>query len=145
MESSKRKVQSKVRRVVLTTVIMGALAAAILSAQDKGVKASNAWVKLPSTGETEAMAFVTIENPGMYEVNVTAAKSDSGKVELRDAGQTVTFISVPPYGRVDMSPGGVHLRLLDLKRPLKEGDTIALTLSTDVDVTLEASAIVRQQ
>ncbi len=92
------------------------------------------------------MAFVTIENPGMYEVNVTSAKTDaSGKVTLRDGGQAVTFINVPSYGRVDMAQAGVHLLLMDLKRPLKEGDTIALTLATDVDVTIEATAIVRKE
>jgi len=118
----------------------------MLNGQDRSVKASNGWVKQPAAGETEAMAFVTVENPGMYEINVTSAKADvAGKVELRDDGQTITFITVPAYGRVDMAPKAVHLQLVGLKQPLKEGDTIALTLSTDVDVTLEASAIVRQQ
>ena len=116
-----------------------------LAGQDKGVKASDAWVKLPASGETQATAFVTIENPGMYEVNVTSVKSDAaGKVELRDGSQTVAFINVPPYGRVDMSAGGAHLRLIDLKKALKEGDTVALTLSTDMDSTLNIPAVVRR-
>jgi copper(I)-binding protein len=141
-----------VRRVVLVTAaIVGALASAMLSAQDSGVKASNGRVTLPGPGETEAMAFVTIENPGMYEVNVTSAKTDAaGRVELRDASQSgdarlkpVTFINVPSYGRVDMTPAGVHLMLVGLKRPLKEGDTVALTLSTDMDITLDVTASVR--
>ena len=146
MESSEREVQSKVRRVVLTTAIVGALASAMMSAQDKGVKASNAWVKLPSTGETEAMAFVTIENPGMQGVNVSCREVGfrKSRAARRRPGRHLYYRAALRPG-VDMSPGGVHLRLLDLKRPLKEGDTIALTLSTDVDVTLEASAIVRQQ
>ena len=38
--------------------------------------------------------------------------------------------------------GGVYLLLRDLKRTLKEGDTVTLTLSTDVDVTLKVAAIV---
>jgi copper(I)-binding protein len=146
VQSSKRKVQSGVLHLVLAAAILGVLATAIDATQDKGVKASNAWVKLPAAGETESMAFVTIENPGMYEVNVTSAKADAaGKVDMRDAAQAVTFITVPAYGRVDMAPAGVHLLLIDLKRPLKEGDAIALTLSTDIDVTLEARAVVRQQ
>jgi copper(I)-binding protein len=124
----------------------------VLSGQDRGVKASNARVTLPGPGETEAMAFVTIENPGMYEVNLVSATSDAaGKVELRDAGQSgdarlkpVTFINVPAYGRVDMSSTGVHLMLIGVKRPLTEGDTITLTLATDMDITLNVSAIVRR-
>ena len=129
--------------VVLTAVVA---VSALLAGQDKGVKASNGWVKVPSSGETEAMAFVTVENSGMYEINITSASADAaGKVELRDGGQAVTFINVPAYGRVDMAMTGAHLRLIGLKRALKAGDMVALTLSTDMDVTLNVTATVRMQ
>jgi copper(I)-binding protein len=124
-----------------------------LAAQGKRVAASDGWVKLPAPGENGAMAFVAIENPTMYGIYVTSAASDAaGKVELRDAGQSgdarlkaVAFISVPAYDRVDMDPGGVHLLLIDLKRPMKEGDKVVLTLSTDNAGTLEVAAIVRKE
>ena len=124
-----------------------------LAAQGKRVAAAESWVKLPSPGETRAMAFVAIENPTMYGIYVTTATSNAAaKVELHDAGQSsdarekpVEFISVPAYDRVDMRPGGLHLLLIDLKRPLKEGDTVALTLSTDNAGTLEVAAIVRKE
>jgi copper(I)-binding protein len=44
-----------------------------------------------------------------------------------------------------MGPGGVYLLLVDLKRPLKEGDTVTLALSTDNAGTLEVTAIVRKE
>jgi len=117
---------------------------ALLAGQDKGVKASNGRVKPPAAGEMQATAFVTVENGGMYEVNITSATSDAaGRVEMRDGGQAVTFINVPAYGRVDMSPAGVHLVLLDMKRPIKEGDAVTLTLVTDSDITLTVAAQVR--
>jgi periplasmic copper chaperone A len=132
------------RGVVVSAIGIAALCSALLAAQDRGVKTSNGWVKLPASGETQALAFVTIENPGMYEVNVTSATADAaGKVEMRDAGQAVTFINVPAYGRLDMSPGGVHLVLLDVKHALKEGDTVTLTLATDSDMMLTVAAQVR--
>jgi len=137
--------------------IAGMLAAAALIAaaapQPKRVAASSGWVKLPATGETAAMAFVAIENPTMYEIYVVSATADAaGKVELRDGAQSgdarlkpVEFISVPAYGRVDMEPGGPHLMLLDLKRPLKEGDKIGLMIATDNAGTLEVAAVVRKE
>jgi hypothetical protein len=132
-----------------STAIAIAIAAAFcasLAAQDRGVKASNGWVKTPPSGEMQTMAFVTIENGGMYEINITSATADAaGKVELRDGGQIVTFINVPAYGRVDMSAGGVHLLLTGLKKPLANGDTVALTLATDMDITLTVAAQVRTQ
>ena len=119
---------------------------ATLVAQEKKVTASNGWVKTPAAGETQTRAFVSIENPGMYEVNVTSARSDTAaKVELRDGSQAVTFINVPAFGSVEMTTAGPHLLLTGLKRPLKDGDTVTLTLSTDVDVTLTVSASVRKE
>jgi hypothetical protein len=129
--------------LVLAAVVVVSVFA---GAQDKGIKSSNAWVQLPASGATEAMAFVTVENAGMYEVNITSATADaSGKVDLREGGQAVAFISVPAYGRVDMSATGVHLMLIGLKRTLKAGDTVMLTLATDMDVTLNVAASVRAQ
>ena len=53
----------------LSLVLAVLVSAATLVAQDKRVTASNGWVKTPAAGETETQAFVSIENPGMYEVN----------------------------------------------------------------------------
>jgi len=136
-----------------------ALAAALavspagIAAQAKRVEASASWVKLPAPGETQAMAFVVIENPTMYGIYVTSATADAAaRVELRDGGQggaarlkPVDFIGVPAYERVDMGPDGPHLLLIDLKRPLKEGDTVVLKLATDNAGTLEAAAVVRKE
>ena len=151
MKHSECKAQSKVLGVTLATAI--AFACTVLNGQDRGVKASNGWVKLPAAGETGAMAFVAIENPTMYGIYVVSATADAaGKVELRDGGQSgdarlkpVEFISVPAYDRIDMEPGGPHLLLLDLKRPLKEGDKIGLTIATDNAGTLEVTAVVRKE
>jgi copper(I)-binding protein len=124
-----------------------------LIAQGTRVAASDSWVKLPAPGESGAMAFVAIENPTMYGIYVMSATADAaGKVELRDGGQSgdarlkpIEFISVPAYDRVDMGPGGIHLVLIDLKRPLKEGDRVVLMLSTDNAGTLEVAATVRKE
>jgi copper(I)-binding protein len=89
----------------------------------------------------------------MYEIYVVSATADAaGKVELRDGAQSgdarlkpVEFISVPAYASVDMKPESVHLMLLDLKRPLKEGDKVVLALATDNAGTLEVPAVVRKE
>jgi periplasmic copper chaperone A len=144
-------------RSAWTATIVAALSLTLLSlgmaAQGKRVTASGSWVKLPSARQSQAMAFVAIENPTMYGIYVTSASSDAaGKVELRDGSQAgdarlkpVEFISVAAYETVDMGPNGPHLMLLDLKRPLKEGDRVSLALTTDNAGTIEVSAIVRQE
>ena len=52
-------------------------------------------------------------------------------------------ITVPAYGSLKMKAGGVHLQLVGLERPLKEGETIRLTLTTDGAVKLRVQASVR--
>jgi copper(I)-binding protein len=139
--------------VVATLAITFTGFTAALAAQGQRVSASGSWVTLPAPGEKQAKAFVTIENPTMYGIYVTSATTDAAaKVELRDGSQSgdarlkpVEFISVPAYDRVDMGPNGIHLLLLDLKRPLKPGDQVALTLSTDNAGALEVAAVVREE
>jgi periplasmic copper chaperone A len=144
--------KNSLARAAAATVAILALTGGAIAGQDKGVTANDGWVRLPAPGDTQAMAFVTVLNPTMYAIYLTGATADvAGTVELRDRGQSgdsrekaVEFITVPAYDRVDMGPGGVYLLLRDLKRPLQEGDTVALTLSTDVAVTLKIAAIVKK-
>ena len=122
-----------------------------VAGQEKRPTASGAWVKLPSPGETQAMAFATVENPTSYAVYVVSAKADvAGKVELRDASlsgdarlKPVEFVTAPAYDSLYMGPTGAHLMLLDLKRPLEAGDAVAITLTTDSGATLQVRAIVK--
>ena len=44
-----------------------------------------------------------------------------------------------------MDPKGVYLLLTDLKRPLKDGDMVSLTLTTDGGAALKVSAAVRKE
>lgn len=106
---------------------------------------------MPRDGETETAAFVNIENPTMYDVYITAATTDAaGRVELRDdsrggdAGRTpLKFVTVPAHDWAYMDAKGIHLQLLDLKRPLKDGDTVVLTLTGDGGVSLRVSCVVK--
>ena len=140
-------------RIVWAAGLSATLAMTNVAAQGKRVAASDSWVKLPAGGEKQAMAFVVIDNPTMYGIYVTSATSAAaGKIELRDGSlsgdarlKPVEFISVPAYGSITMKPDGVHLLLLDLNRPLKEGDKVPLTLSTDNAGDLEVAAVVRKE
>src|SRR5262245_4869927 len=130
-------------------VIAAPVARASAPAQ-KPVTASKAWVKAPASGETGAMAFVTVENPGMYDIYLTSASTDAaGAVQLRAPGAgggpaaPIKEAVVPAYDSLEMKPTGTHLWLTDLKRPLKAGDTITITVMTDGGVALQVQAEVR--
>jgi periplasmic copper chaperone A len=125
------------------------LSAGVGAAQNRPVTASNAWVRLPADGATSTIGGASIENPGMYAIYVLTATSDAaGKVEFRDASkndQPVDEVSVIAYETTYMDPKGLHLYLSDLKRPLKEGDVVNITLKTDQGDSIAVAAVVKKE
>ena len=148
------------RRVASCVVRLGILAACaglagdnVLAGGQKNLEASSGWVKTPAAGDTTATAFVAVDNPTMYDVYLVSAVADvAGKVEFRDKGeggdpqgQVKKTINVTAFGSLAMDPKGVFLLLTELKRPLKDGDTVSLTLTTDGGEMLKVSAAVRKE
>ena len=52
-------------------------------------------------------------------------------------------IDVPAGGKVEMKPGGYHIMLLNLKRELKPGETIGVTLQFEKAGRIPATATVK--
>jgi copper(I)-binding protein len=115
--------------------------------------ASGAWVREPVPGRTVTAAFVVIENTGATDLQVVSAACDAaGTVELHEMVRSgdmmkmapVKSIVVPAKGKVELKPGGLHMMLFELKKPLKDGDTVNLTLTTDAGATVHAAAAVKK-
>ncbi len=96
-------------------------------------------------------AFMVLRNPGEQPVRVIGARSDVSEVtelhtHIHDRGvmrmRRVDFIEVPARGQVELKPGGYHVMLIGLKRPLQAGDPVHLVLTLDnggqIKVDLEA-------
>lgn len=95
------------------------------------------------SGET-AIVYATINNPTMYDVYVVSGKSDAAtKVELLDGEKTVTSLTVPAYGSLELKSDGPRVRLAGLKNQLKAGDELKLTLETDGGIAIPISAIIK--
>jgi copper(I)-binding protein len=134
----------------LFAILVLAAAAPSLPAQQKDPSAVSAWVEAPAPGATFARAFVAVDNPTMYDIYITSATADAaGTVELRAGAAgaaepaVVKEFSVPAYGSTAADASAPHLRLLDLKRPLKAGDTVQLALTTDGGLALKVAAPVK--
>ncbi len=148
-----RRVASWVVGFGVVAVCAGSGTGNVLAGQEKNVEASSGWVKTPAAGETTAAAFVAVDNPTQYDVYLMSAATDvAGKVEFRDKsgssdpqGQVRKTINVSAFDSLAMDPKGVYLLLTDLKRPLKDGDMVSLTLTTDGGATLQVSAAVRKE
>lgn len=89
----------------------------------------------PATG-----AFMVFRNTGDKEVKVVKAESPLAKAtelhnHINDGGvmrmRPVQGIDIKPKGEAALKPGGLHIMLIDLKAPMKEGDLVPITLSFD--------------
>ena len=129
-------------------LIVLAMSSVVWSAQ-RTVRASTGWVKLSAEGATETTAFVTVENGTMYDVYIVGASSDvAGIVEVRQAksggpAQPVKEVTVPAYDRLDMAPDRVHIYLGQLKRPLKAGEEVVLSLEIAESPAISIAAVVK--
>lgn len=109
---------------------------AALSAQGQAqVQVQDPWVRASVPHQSVTGAFMQLSSPqGARLVEVRSPVA--GKVEMHettmDGGvarmRHVMRIDIPAGGGVALEPGGYHLMLMALKRQVKEGETVALTL-----------------
>lgn len=95
------------------------------------------WVRwVPPTSRNSA-AYFTIENPSLANDFLVAASSPRARVAelhktvevgLAKSMQPVKAIPVSGATRLELSPGGYHIMLIDLTAPLQEGEKIPMTL-----------------
>jgi copper(I)-binding protein len=99
---------------------------------------SQAWSRATPGGAKIAGGFLTIENKGAAPDRLISGSGDfAGKVEIHEMAMNngvMTMrpldkgLSIEPGKTVKLAPGGLHLMLMDLKNPLKQGDKVPLTL-----------------
>jgi len=143
-----RNAVKQMRAGMLVMGMLVLLGHGVASAQDKPITTAGGWVKVPEAGAKSTVAFVTVNNPGMYAIYLVSGTSDvAGKIEFRDASKNNAVqedITVLAYDSTYMDPKGIHVYLSDLKKELKEGDTVYMTLKTELGLPVEVEAKVKQ-
>ena len=99
------------------------------------------WVRLVPPVVPDTAAYLTLVNRGRTPLRLVGAETPvASRVSLhrdhqeRKGGHVVLgmrplpYVEVPPGGKVAFRPGGYHLMLEGLKRPLKAGEKVELTL-----------------
>lgn len=85
-------------------------------------KMTAAYMELES-GDT--VAIIKIESPLAGRVEIHSTTNDKGVMKMRKVNE----LTLPAGKTVKLTPGGMHLMLLDLKKPIKDGDTIPFALT----------------
>jgi periplasmic copper chaperone A len=141
-------------------VLCGALLFLSATVRADDVKAgdlviSQAWSRATPGGAKIGAGYFTIENKGSVPDRLVAISSDvAGKIDVHEMATTNGVMTMRPLDKgltvepgktVTLAPGGYHLMMMDLKKPLKQGDEVPLTLEFEkagkVAVTLDVQGV----
>jgi copper(I)-binding protein len=136
------------------TTLLAALGAAVftLSAQAQ-TTVKDPWARATVAQQKASGAFMQLQSAKGGKL-LSASSPVAGVVEIHEMamdGNVMKMRAVPsldlPAGKaVDLKPGGYHVMLMDLKKPLTAGDTVPITLvveSAGQRETVEVKAAVR--
>ncbi|WP_338167115.1 copper chaperone PCu(A)C [Vibrio sp. 10N] len=122
----------------LNKLLLSAIALAPLSMAQAAIDVNDVYARATPPNATTSAVFGTIENTGNEVRTIVSASSQaSSVVELHDVikegdvmkMRQVNTIDIPANGKTILKPGSLHVMLLDVKAPMKEGDTINVELT----------------
>lgn len=99
------------------------------------VTVTEAWIRATVPHQKDTGAFMTITSKENARL-VAASSPVAGTVEIHEMRmennvmkmRAIPGLDLPAGKSVELGPGGYHVMLLDIKRQLKEGDRVPLTL-----------------
>jgi len=117
-------------RILIAALVWAAAGSALAQ-----VNVSSAWARstVPGQGGTGAFMTLVARDGGKL---IGAASPVAGVVELHEMAmennvmkmRAIPSLDLPAGREVQLKPGGYHVMLLDLKRPLKVGEKVQIEL-----------------
>jgi copper(I)-binding protein len=105
-----------------------------------GQKVTGAFMQMRSPTDT---ALVAVTSPVAKIVEIHEMKMDGGMMKMN----AIDKLPLPAGKPVELKPGGYHVMLFDLQRPVTEGDLVPLTLTFEDKggrkSTVEVKAVVK--
>ena len=116
----------------------------------------DAWAKAADTEDADMTSvFAQLHNTGSETITLISAQSDAAaEVQLHESapdgngGMSMSEkeggFPIEPGATLELAPGGDHLMLMGLTRPIQPGDTVTITLRFDDDSTVELEAVAKE-
>jgi copper(I)-binding protein len=120
------------------------------------LKIDHPWSRATPGGAKVGGGYLTIENTGATADRLVSisAPAIAGRAEIHEMAVTngvMTMrpldggVAIAPGGRVEFKPGGYHIMFMELKQPLKQGDSIKGSLTFEkagsVEIEFKVEAI----
>ena len=123
-----------------------------IKSDDSGITVTEGWVRAVPPVSKHTAAYFTLHNTAKAERTLEQVTSSIATVAeihevYQDKGMSgmrpVTGLAVPAEGSVVLKPAGYHIMLIDIKKPIKEGDSVNLTLKFTDGTTYTSQLPVR--
>lgn len=112
-----------------------ALALGLAASAQAQVSVSGAWVRGTVEGQTASGAYMQLksargatlvgaESPVAGVVEVHEMRMEGNTMRMRAVGK----LELPAGQAVELKPGGYHIMLMDLKAPLRKGESVPIKL-----------------
>jgi len=144
-----RLIGGAILAVALLLIVVGAATAHEFSSKD--ITVSHPWARATPGGVTVGGAYFEVKAaPGPGDRLIGARSAVAGSMEVHSHSiengvakmRRVDGLPIKGGESVVLKPGGYHVMLLDLKKPLKEGDLLKFTLSFEKAGDIEVEATV---
>ena len=118
--------------------IVASLALLPATASANEIEVKDAWVRGTVAGQQATGAFMEVTSksggaivgtasPAAGVAEIHEMKMDGGVMKMR----AIERLELPAGKSVRLAPGGYHVMLMDLKQPLKKGDSVLMTLQIE--------------
>ena len=140
---------------VKTIAALAGLCLASCSARHSGtpqISISGAWSRATVAGQSSAAAYFSVTNKGDGDDRLLSVSAPMGKAMLHSTTITeqgvmemrpMKDLPVPAHSTVTLKPGGMHVMIMNVKKPLQAGDSYNLQLRFDRSGTRNVTVAVR--
>lgn len=146
-------------KTMKTITFAAALAACLpLSAWATGaadqISVVNPEVRLVPPSAMATAAYMVLKNSGDKDVKLVNAENSATKItelhtHINEDGmmkmRRVSDIEIKAKSETLLQPGGLHVMMIDINKPLKEGQKVTITLGFDDGSTKEVKATVKKE
>ncbi|MEI7531080.1 MAG: copper chaperone PCu(A)C [Betaproteobacteria bacterium] len=127
---------------ILSLVLSGALTLFLTQASAQvavngNIQVGNTFIRGTVSGQTATGGFLVITNSGsvsdkligvssstMGELEIHEMKMEGNRMLMRE----ISALEIPAKSKVELKPGGYHLMITGLKKPLQEGEILPIRL-----------------
>lgn len=143
------------KTLAVAAVLLAAAIPTFAQAADGSITVKDPYARATPSGAMTGAVYMTIDNKANAEDRLIAGASDvAAKIQIHEMSvvngvmqmrEVPGGLAVPADGSVTLKPGGYHVMLIGLKKPLTAGETFPLTLTFakagNIPVTVKVQAM----